>query len=120
MPVTGGLTTHSLLYFYHNSVQFKPGEIPILRIFVQLYSVLMYFLHLSLQTQKNFHAMLLVLIYLEEGLKRSDTGVVMPANTLQEHKNTFVLPAVSLEATHAHVGLLMTKVYLYRYVYSLL
>lgn len=39
-----------------------------------------------IQTHKNFHAMPLVLVYLGEGLRRSDTGVVRHASMLQEYK----------------------------------
>ncbi|KAF8418437.1 hypothetical protein EV426DRAFT_619257 [Tirmania nivea] len=111
------LTTHFLLYFCRNSVQSKPGEIPILLISILLYLALMYCQHpliLNLtqtrtQKQKNSHVMLLALASLGDGLRKNDIGVVRLASVLLEHKNTSALHAVSLGITHAHVGLLIIK-----------
>jgi len=104
------LTIYSLLSFYHNFVQFNPGKIPTLQIFILLYSVRMYH-HQNLKPiqRKNLHAMPLALTYLGGDLSRSAIDVVKLASMPQGLKNTFVLHAVSLVTTHAHVGLLMTE-----------
>jgi len=58
---------------------------------------------------KNLHAMSLALTYLGGDPRRSAINVVKLASMPQGLKNTFVLHAVSLVTTHAHVGLLMTE-----------
>ena len=104
------LTIYSLLSFYHNFVQFKPGKIPTLQIFILLYSVRMYHNQNLIPIQrKNLHAMPLALAYFGGDLRRSAIDVVKLASMPQGLKNTFVLHAVSLATTHAHVGLLMTE-----------
>ena len=81
------LTIYSLLSFYHNFVQFKPGKIPTLQIFILLYSVRMYHHQNLIPIQrKNLHAMPLALAYLGDDLRRSAIDVVKLTSMPQELK----------------------------------
>jgi len=81
------LTIYSLLSFYHNFVQFKPGKIPTLQIFILLYSVRMYHHQNLIPIQRKYlHAMPLALAYLGDDLRRSAIDVVKLASMPQEFK----------------------------------
>jgi len=81
------LTIYSFLSFYHNFVQFKPGKIPTLQIFILLYSVRMYHHQNLIPIQrKNLHAMPLALAYFGDELRRSAIHVVKLASMPQELK----------------------------------
>lgn len=112
-------TTHSLLYFCRNFVQFKlvttnfysivfgPHVLPLIPNLTQTQT----------QKQKNSHIMLLTLISLADSLRKNDIDVVRLAIALLEHKNTSALYAASQGITHAHVGLLITEFYLFLYFF---
>jgi len=75
------LTIYSLLSFYHNFVQFKPGKIPTLQMFILLYSVHMYHhQNLILIQTKNLHAMPLALTYLGDNLRKTAIDMVKHAS----------------------------------------